>query len=57
MLHYIAPITCTLIIVLRSGTAVLTEVALMKINREIDTLHAWPFRWMNMSSCRDFWPF
>ncbi|SMP68398.1 MlaE family ABC transporter permease [Desulfonatronum lacustre] len=40
MLHYIAPITCTLIIVLRSGTAVLTEVALMKINREIATLDA-----------------
>ena len=38
MLHHIAPITCTLIIVLRSGTAVLTEMALMKINREIDTL-------------------
>ncbi len=40
MLHYIAPITCTLIIVLRSGTAVLTEVALMKINREMATLDA-----------------
>lgn len=38
MLHYIAPIVCTLIILLRSGTAVLTETALMKINREIDTL-------------------
>ncbi|WP_045220854.1 MlaE family ABC transporter permease [Desulfonatronum thioautotrophicum] len=38
MLHHIAPITCTLIIVLRSGTAVLTEMALMKINREIATL-------------------
>ncbi|PTN38054.1 ABC transporter permease [Desulfonatronum sp. SC1] len=40
MLHHIAPITCTLIIVLRSGTAVITEMALMKINREIDTLDA-----------------
>lgn len=38
MLHHIAPIICTLIIVLRSGTAVITEMALMKINREIDTL-------------------
>jgi len=40
MLHEIAPITCSLIILLRSGTAVLTEVALMKINGEIDTLHS-----------------
>ncbi|GAB6061014.1 MlaE family ABC transporter permease [Desulfonatronum parangueonense] len=40
MLHEIAPITCTLIIVLRSGTATLTEVALMKINKEINTLHS-----------------
>lgn len=40
MLHEIAPITCTLILVLRSGTATLTEVALMKINREINTLHS-----------------
>lgn len=40
MLHEIAPITCTMIIVLRSGTAVLTEVALMKINGEINTLHS-----------------
>ncbi len=40
MLYEIAPITCALIILLRSGTAVLSEVALMKINREIDTLHS-----------------
>jgi phospholipid/cholesterol/gamma-HCH transport system permease protein len=40
MLHEIAPITCSLIILLRSGTAVLTELALMKINGEIDTLHS-----------------
>lgn len=40
MLHEIAPIACSLIILLRSGTAVLTEVALMKINGEIDTLHS-----------------
>lgn len=40
MLHEIAPITCSLVILLRSGTAVLTEVALMKINGEIDTLHS-----------------
>ncbi len=40
MLHEIAPITCTLIIVLRSGTATLAEVGLMKINKEINTLHS-----------------
>lgn len=38
MLHEIAPITCSLIILLRSGTASLTEVALMKINGEMNTL-------------------
>lgn len=40
MLHEIAPITCSLIILLRSGTAVLTEVALMKINGEMNTLRS-----------------
>lgn len=40
MLHEIAPIACSLIILLRSGTAVLAEVSLMKINGEIDTLHS-----------------
>ncbi|MFO7816374.1 MAG: MlaE family ABC transporter permease [Thermodesulfobacteriota bacterium] len=35
----VGPILCTLIILLRSGTSVLSEVALMKINREFDSLH------------------
>lgn len=34
----LAPLTCSLILLLRSGSAVLSEVALMKINREMDTL-------------------
>ncbi len=35
----VGPIVCTLIILLRSGTAVISEVALMKISREFDSLH------------------
>ena len=34
----LAPLTCTMILLLRSGSAVLSEIALMKINREMDTL-------------------
>ncbi len=34
----IGPILCVLIILLRSGTSVISEVALMKINREFDSL-------------------
>lgn len=34
----IAPILCTMVLLLRSGSAVLSEVALMNINRELDTL-------------------
>ena len=34
----LGPLTCTLILLLRSGSAVLSEIALMKINREMDTL-------------------
>ncbi len=34
----LAPIICTVILLLRSGSAVLSEIALMKINRETDTL-------------------
>ncbi|MBW1950557.1 MAG: ABC transporter permease [Deltaproteobacteria bacterium] len=38
VLHEIAPILCTMILLVRSGTAVISEVSLMKINRELDTL-------------------
>ncbi len=36
--HEIAPLICTIVLLLRSGSAVLSEMALMKINREMDTL-------------------
>lgn len=39
MLHEIAPMTCCIIMLLRSGTAIISEVALMKINSELDTLN------------------
>ncbi|MFP4169146.1 MAG: MlaE family ABC transporter permease [Desulfonatronovibrionaceae bacterium] len=35
----VGPIVCTLIILLRSATAVISEVALMKINHEFDALN------------------
>lgn len=38
MLHEIAPIITVSILLLRSGTAVISEIALMKINGEIDAL-------------------
>ncbi len=38
MLHEIAPIVTIVILLLRSGTAVVSETALMKINGEIDAL-------------------
>ncbi len=34
----LAPLLCTMILLLRSGSAVLSEIALMKINRETETL-------------------
>ena len=37
--HELAPIVCSMVLLLRSGSAVLSEIALMKINREMDTLH------------------
>jgi phospholipid/cholesterol/gamma-HCH transport system permease protein len=39
MVNEIAPIACALIMLLRSGTAIISEVALMKINHETDTLN------------------
>ncbi|MFP4070897.1 MAG: ABC transporter permease [Desulfovibrionales bacterium] len=39
MFYELAPITCTIVLLLRSGTAIISEVALMKINREMDTLN------------------
>ncbi len=36
--HEFAPIICTMILLLRSGSVVLSEIAHMKINRELDTL-------------------
>jgi phospholipid/cholesterol/gamma-HCH transport system permease protein len=36
--HELAPLICTIVLLLRSGSAVLSEMALMKINREMDTL-------------------
>lgn len=38
MLHEIAPIVTVTILLLRSGTAVITEIALMNINGEMDSL-------------------
>lgn len=38
MLHEIAPVITIIILLLRSGTAVISEIALMKINGEIDAL-------------------
>jgi phospholipid/cholesterol/gamma-HCH transport system permease protein len=38
ILHEIAPIICTLILLLRSGVAIVVELSLMKINKEIETL-------------------
>ena len=38
IMHEIAPLACTLIIMLRSASAVLSEIALMKINKELNTL-------------------
>lgn len=40
MLHEIAPICATIIIMTRSGTAVLSEMALMTINGEMDTVRS-----------------
>lgn len=38
MLHELAPVTTSLLISIRSGPAVTSELALMKINNELDTL-------------------
>jgi len=38
MLHEIAPIACTIILMFRSGTAVISEISIMKIHKELDTL-------------------
>lgn len=38
MMHEIAPIVTVIILLLRSGTAVITEIALMNINGEMDSL-------------------
>jgi phospholipid/cholesterol/gamma-HCH transport system permease protein len=38
IMHVLAPLVCTTVLLLRSGSAVLSEMALMKINREMDTL-------------------
>jgi phospholipid/cholesterol/gamma-HCH transport system permease protein len=38
IMHELAPLVCTTVLLLRSGSAVLSEMALMKINREMDTL-------------------
>ncbi|WP_462323556.1 ABC transporter permease [Desulfoplanes sp.] len=37
--HELGPLLCTMVLLLRSGSAVLSEMALMKINREVDTLN------------------
>lgn len=39
LLHEIAPVTCAVILMFRSGTATITEVAHMKLEGELDTLH------------------
>lgn len=39
LLHEMGPIFCTLLIMLRSGTTVISEVSFMKINHELDALH------------------
>jgi phospholipid/cholesterol/gamma-HCH transport system permease protein len=40
MLHEAAPVTVTLLLMLRSGNRVIAEVALMRIHRELDALSA-----------------
>lgn len=39
LFHEIAPVTCVIILLLRTGTRVLTEIASMKHDHELDTLH------------------
>ncbi|NCC25053.1 MAG: ABC transporter permease [Deltaproteobacteria bacterium] len=38
IMHEVAPLGCSLILLLRSGSAVIAEVALMKINKELNSL-------------------
>lgn len=39
MLHQIAPVSVAIILMIRSGTAAISELSLMHINKEWDTLH------------------
>jgi len=39
LVHEIGPVTCAIILMFRSGTATITEVAHMKLEGELDTLH------------------
>lgn len=39
LVHETAPMTCAVILMFRSGTAAITEVAHMKLEGELDTLH------------------
>ncbi len=39
LVHEIAPVTCAIILMFRSGTATITHVAHMKLEGELDTLH------------------